>query len=238
MEKSSQFKPLTKVKISERVEDEIKKEIMNGNIRVGDRLPSEKELSNQFNVSRSTVREAINSLSKLGVLEVKRGPGQGAFVVGNLPKMSSENLELFMSMNEVPLCDLIEVRLILESATAELAAIRADEKHLKMIEKALSVSDERHGDIKDLIQSSYDFHLAVSFAAKNRVVEYFAETTRDLLRKSIETNISLRPKPIESFHEHKRIFLAIKNRKPDQARRLMEKHLENYRSRIEKVLKD
>jgi len=230
-----QFKPLDNIKASQRVELEIKKAIIEGRLRLGDKLPPEIELSQQFRVGRSTVREAISSLSKLGIIEVKKGPGQGAFISGNLPKMLIENLELFMGLHDVPLDALIEARITLESATAELAALRADDEDLKRIEDTLSVSANDKKNIDFLVESSFNFHLALATVANNPIITYFIVSVKDLLHQCISQTVLLRKDPAESIREHEQIYRAIKEKNSVQARQLMLNHLENYRNRIREL---
>jgi DNA-binding FadR family transcriptional regulator len=152
--------------------------------------------------------------------------------------MLTENIELFMGLHDIPLEALIEARITLETATAELAALRAGDEDLKKIEKTLSVSSNDKEKIDLLVESSFNFHLALSTAANNPIITHFIVSVKNLLHKCISQNLLLREKPAESLWEHEQIYRAIREKDPAKAKKLMLNHLENYRRRISSLNKD
>ncbi len=113
------FEAAKSSKISAQIVEQIRKAIFEGNLKPGDKLPSEKELIQTFQVSRATLREALRSLEVLGFLEIKKGAAGGAFVVEMDMQKAMEGLINFFHFKDLSLHDLREVRLILESHTAE-----------------------------------------------------------------------------------------------------------------------
>jgi GntR family transcriptional repressor for pyruvate dehydrogenase complex len=223
------FAPIRKVKASKQVEEAIKKAIIDGTLVVGDKLASEIELSKQFRVNRSTVREAIRSLAQLGIIQVKKGPGQGSFLVENLPQTLSEKFEFFIELKKITLDQILEFRIAIETSTAELAAQRRTEEDLQNLEKILAVDKQ---GIEPLIGSSLSFHLGIAAAAKNPLLCLILESIADLLRRCIVQTVSSRENPSESIQEHSAIFNAVREGKPLESKNLMLLHLQRYRKQI------
>ena len=125
------YAPIQSVKVFERVAEQIEKRILDGELRVGDRLPTERELAEQFQVSRTAVREAMKILAQKGLVDMR--PGRGTIVVDGARAAMENSIGLLMKMKsgEVGSSDnLVEVRAILETEIAALAAARATEKRL------------------------------------------------------------------------------------------------------------
>ena len=229
------FVPIQKVKASQLVEQAIKRAIIDGSLAIGDKLPSEVDLSKQFRVNRSTIREAIRSLTKLGIIHVKKGPGQGSFLVENLPRTLSEKFEFFMEFKKITLDQVLEFRIVIETSTAEFAAQRREEEDLQNIKKILDVDRDQTMEIGSLVGASLSFHLGIAAAAKSPLLYLILESIAELLRRCIVQTVSSREDPSESIQEHYEIYNAILEGNPLKARHLMFQHLQSYRKRLKEL---
>ena len=146
------------------VANSIEQMIMSEKFNVGDKLPSENELSRSFAVSRNVIREALKSLKERGLIEIKTG--KGAYVV--VPKFDMFNalLNRINSMNKVSYYDLLDLRYVLETNAAGLAAERANEEDLVRIDKLL-VKMEKSKSAAQWAYNDIEFHVAIAEATHN-----------------------------------------------------------------------
>src|SRR5271157_2933100 len=133
------FKPIKKQKASDLIVEEIWKMILEGKLKPGDRLPPEFKLVERFQVSKVTLREALQTLETYGHITRKRGPGGGSIVLDIAPTMGISMLANYMSLSNLSIEHLMEARLLIEPAIAEAAArhitISGVEKLTRLLEK-------------------------------------------------------------------------------------------------------
>lgn len=219
------FKPVNQIKAYKQVEEQIKKSILNGVYKPGDKLPSELDMADTFNVSRSTIREAIRALEQSGLLFVERGPGKGAKVCNFSPDIIADNLSILIQMNKIPVQSIIEARIALEGTSARLAAERATVNQLKEIERALAIPSSE-------VKSSLIFHLAVAKASQNDILIFLILSLRQVLLSGFKTILS-QPDTLEvKAKEHFEIFEAIKNRDTEKAYISMSNHIISFKELI------
>ncbi|MDM8525736.1 FadR/GntR family transcriptional regulator [Desulfococcaceae bacterium HSG8] len=220
------LKPIKPKRISDQVFDQLTELIARGELKPGDKLMPERELSAVLGVSRTTIRNAINKLVVLGFLDHKQG--QGTFV--RLPDVRDNNpLAIAMQTEDATLEDLLEVRMGLECNAAALAARRAVEEDIHFLEKSLEemkaeVASDRLGTEADV-----SFHMAVSYATKNPVQVRIMREFYDFLFYGINENLARlyeKPERIEEIlFQHTQIIHAIKKHDPDEAYEAMERHI-------------
>lgn len=180
------FKPLKKARLYEEIVDHIKGLIIEGKLKPSDRLPSERELACQFNVGRPTVREAIRTLSLMGLVEVNAG--QRGTLIKNFaldPYMESvrEQMSWMIRMEKTTLQQMLEVRDTLETSIALLAAERATEKDLKDLKSFLEEM-ESSLDHKDIyLQNAIEFHKVMALSTKNQIFYTIWNAFSDLIFK-------------------------------------------------------
>lgn len=215
-------------KISAQIVEQIRKAIFEGNLKPGDKLPSEKELIETFQVSRATLREALRSLEVLGFLEIRKGASGGAFVVEMDMNKAREGLINFFHFKNLSLRDLTEVRLILESYTAEKAALAITAEDLKKLKKLLDESDyvRQHGTYQEYRRMEIEFHRIIAGVNTNPILMLIIDFVENLL---IDTKELLQPgddfsRRVQSAHE--RIYEALFKRDGQKAREEMVKHVE------------
>ena len=217
--------------------DKISNMISTGELKYGDKLPSERELAEMLNVSRVPVREAIKILEYLGVLEIN---GHST-VVKNLNIQNLLAISGFqMVASPSSILDLMEVRIILESEAARLAASRRTNEDIILLSDLVQKSEdylEKHMDLNaSIIKSrelSEDFHYAIIKAAHNSILESLYTQLYNLLAISKQYTISdtngLSP---ESINLHEKIFEAIVSRNETAAKELMSQHITAVSDRI------
>lgn len=170
--------------LSKQIEDKLYKLISSGEFEPGSQLPGENELSARFGVSRSTLREAIRSLSAAGVLTVQRG--KGTFVAENfkagMPDVSEFNLR------KSRVTDLFEARLIFEPDTAALACRRASDEEIEEIIRLGKLVEESILNGRDRTELDQRFHKAIVSAAHNE----FLEQLLPIINSSVSETIALR----------------------------------------------
>lgn len=190
----------------------LRSEIESGRWGVGDRLPVEAALAETLGVSRNTVREAVRVLAHSGMLETRQG--DGTYV-----RASRDSGEIFRRIRRTATFDQLEVRLMLETEAARLAAQRRSEQDLATMAEALA----GRGNARDLdtkVDWDERFHQAVVRASGNQALmelyRYFADSVRETIRQT-EQDQSL-PEPSQADHEQ--LLDAIRRQDPAEAQRL------------------
>lgn len=221
------LKPIKPKRISDQVFDQLKDLIFRGHLKPGEQLMSERELAQSLNVSRPTVREAINKLVAAHLLEHRQG--QGTFV--NLPATSAEKNPLAAVINghDASLTDLLEVRLGLECNAVALAARRASEEDLREIEKSVEemTAAIREGNLGS--DADISFHMALAYASKNIVQIHIMKSLYDLIFYGIKESLEqlyTEPSNLDNIlQQHNEILNAIRQRNPDEASAAMMRHI-------------
>ena len=225
-----EFSPIKTRRLYEEIVEQIKQLITDGRLKPGDRLLAERELAEQFQVSRASVREAIRTLEMLGVIDIR--PGEGTFVRGTETDDIIRPLAMFLAVERSSLLDMFEMRRIFETATASLAAERATEEELDHIEAMLEKMRERLNVLDPEKGEEFDaaFHYAVAEAAHNTLLnklfktvsEEFAKANSVARRQLYLDNIQNAQKIID---QHSEILEAIRSRSPKKAGEAMLAHL-------------
>jgi GntR family transcriptional repressor for pyruvate dehydrogenase complex len=147
---------------------EILESIKSGELKPGDKLPPERELTKMLGVGRSTLREAISALVLVGYLEVIQG--RGTFLKIDFQSVNLSALELSNVQTAASIIDLVEVREILECNAVKLAARRADSNDIRRISEVLARMKETVDDIKRFEEHDFDFHITLAEATRNQMI--------------------------------------------------------------------
>jgi len=223
------FKSIKHTKVSDEIVNQIKSLISDGILKPGDRLPPERELVNQFGVSRPSLREALNSLVAMGFLELK---GKRTYIKSVASESVQNPLSLLIKADTQKIFDLIEVRKALEAWGAFLAAQRATEKDIKQLENILEEMRKAFEQGRSWEKQDADFHLGIAQATHNTIQTHMMSTIYDLLRESMARVFKDRTKVKKLLDQHHRIFSAIKNHSPDKARERTLEHLNYVESEV------
>lgn len=226
------FKPIKKTRIYEKIVDEIKDLIDQGRLKWGDQLPTERELSETFKVSRTCVREAFRILESQGFLESR--PGNGTYVTSNAVDALIQPLASYILKEKDYQLELFEMRQLIESQLAYLAAERATSENLTKMEKILKRQEEQIANGETGLDSDSDFHHALAEAANNRILLHIINTTMEYLAESRESYLVGEERAKQSLVHHKKILSAIRKGNGKMAANAMREHIED----VENILVD
>ena len=229
------YQPLERRKVYEQVAEQLLAQIGSRALRPGDPLPPERELTESFGVGRSSIREALRMLESQGVISSVNG---GAFVVADAASPLNSSLRLVITLDEdAGIHHLFELRLILESEAAALAATRREDRHLQQMDAAIeqmAAALAGDGNADAFIDADLRFHLAVAEATGNRLVLHSMHAVRDVVRRALLTIVRIPQSPQSAVVEHRAIRAAIAANDAAGAREQMRKHLVRVESDVEK----
>lgn len=227
------FQPIKTKKIWEEIVEQLKAMITNGELKPGDKLPSERDLAESLSVSRASVREALITLEAIGILEIR--PGEGTFVRQTSDAETFAPLALVLAVERNPEAQMMEVRRVLETEMASLAAQRATEENLVKIEALLSLMKAAK-NTRDAVDADLRFHFAIAEATHNTILLRLMNTIADLMHHSLRPNreklYSDYPTGQRILKEHEAIYQAIRSHNPDAARECMLEHINKIEAGI------
>jgi GntR family transcriptional repressor for pyruvate dehydrogenase complex len=217
-------------KYYEKIIVSIQQMVLEGELHEGDKLPSERELAEQFCTSRVPVREALKILEFLGIVENIRGDGTYIKNIG-IPELLSKIFFGF-KIGKTAIAELFDIRLVLECYAVRVAAAQRTEEDLSNMKKSL---DDMERDINSFNfpgQSSLDFHLAVVSSAKNSILTDIFSFLRSLLALSREHTLRSVDRLQVSLDYHSKVYEMIKMRDAVKAEHFMRDHLLDEQSRL------
>ncbi|HHW08186.1 MAG TPA: FadR family transcriptional regulator [Clostridia bacterium] len=222
------FQPIRTKKIYEEIIAQIKNLILEGKLRPGDKLMSERELAEQLQVGRSAVREAFRALEAMRIVEIK--PGEGTYVKQLSADYLVEAISLMLSSQDHTTRELMELRKILEGECAYLAALRRTNSDLALMKQQL---DEQKIQVEQGhlgYHSDMAFHFAIYKATGNAIIFKLMSTLRDTIQHALQEVLKelmqMDPTfPKQLYLEHMTVCQAIENGDPVAAREAMHKHL-------------
>lgn len=223
---------LTRQGLPSQVANHVRDQIVHGSLVPGDRLPTEREMAEQHGVSRAVIREAVAKLIHEGLVNSRQGVG--AFVAS---PDATTTLVLDPGSFAEPkdFKQLYELRLVLESGAAELAAKNCDADDLASIESAIDAMRRVQDSREIYVQHDIAFHRAVAAASKNPFVSMFISFVDRRLQESIFValrKLDFATTTETSIAEHRVIFDAVRARDPNAASAAMRSHLNNSSRRL------
>ncbi len=178
----SRYLPVQNGRLYEKIVEQIESRIVSGDLETGDQLPPERELAEQFEVSRTAVREAIKALSEKGLVEIRTG--RGTFVTKATPGVMRQSLGLLMKFGTTDgYANLVEIREIMEPEIAALAATRMTAEYISTMQEACEVMERSYDNPALFIEADLDFHLALAEATQNPLIPAIIDSIFDLLRE-------------------------------------------------------
>ena len=217
------FSPLARRGFTSDSISAVKGMVLDGRLRPGDRLPSERALSEALGVSRPTVREAIRSLQAMNIVETRRG--SGTFVSSLSVEELLRPLQFALALSDFALEHLFEVRLMLEPGAAALAAERAEEVELRRLQGCLLRGSSVDLSADDLVALDIELHEEIATAAHNPLLERLLASISELAQKSRLYTVQLPGVAAQTADEHGDIVQAIRARDPGRARLAMTAHI-------------
>lgn len=235
----SRFAPIRSPRAFEEIESQIRKLIAARHLKPGDRLPPERELSVQFDVSRNTLREALRNLEITGLIELRKGSTGGAFISSGKPEVIVNGLADLYQLGAISPQQLTEARIAIESVVVRMACERATEEDLQRLEQAVaaSVEAEKSGDIPTRTTENMRFHRLLGAATHNAVLAITMDSIMEVMRQFVGTlGAGVSPNSYV-MPSRKRLLAHLRARDADAAEAEMTKHLKrvhkNYLSQLE-----
>jgi GntR family transcriptional regulator, transcriptional repressor for pyruvate dehydrogenase complex len=222
------YKTIQSSRLYEQIVQQIEESILTRALKPGDQLPAERDLAEQFGVSRTAVREAIKALREKGLVEAYTG--RGTFITNERSQAIRQSLDRIIKINQAEgFLQLAEIRAILEPEISAMAAGRSDEQHLATMREAVAVMDDARQDPDAFIEADLDFHLALAEAAGNQIILSLIDSIVGLLREQRLRIFRVAGGPERGQFHHKRILEAVENRDPERAKQYMRAHLQQVR---------
>ena len=231
------FQTLKIRRLSEIIENSIKDLILSGELQVGSRLPTEKEISKQFGVSTVTVREALRGLEAFGVIRKKRGKDGGVFVTQAEKHVVKSAVQSFLSSEKFSARNLSEVRSIIEPPCVRIAASRITPEELKQIEKNVKYCEDKLETKKDsfsekdflaIEERNVEFHRMLAEATHNSILALTVDYVEDFLLSFKKLHLVPDVKfSMETIGDHRRIYNALQQGDAQVAEDELRHHLES-----------
>lgn len=212
-----------KVRVYEEIVSQITSLILNGDLKVGDRLPSERELCEQFDVGRNSVREATRALATARLVESRQG--EGTFVIASPDSLVTHLSEQSFAEGESGVRYLFEARRVLEPQIATLAVERITDAELASLEDILTRQGREIKAGESGMTEDTAFHMALARAAKNTFLERLLGTLLDSLREIREHAVRKPEDRVRSLEGHWEILAAVREKNKNEALARMLSHL-------------
>lgn len=227
-------------KASDLIVSQIRKQILTGNLMPGDRLPSERLLMEEFNVSKQTLREALRVLEFLGLVEIKKGATGGACIAEIESQTALDILANYLYFKNLSMQNLSDVRKIIEPHAAAVAAKTMTDEELDELKRLIDSSKEHYTSGKvqeEPFNNELDFHCVIANSTKNPLLMLIVEFVESLISDQ-KTTIKLdKPFLASVIEAHERIYHAIAERDGELAQKEMARHICDVEDALEKLEK-
>ncbi|MES1990994.1 MAG: GntR family transcriptional regulator [Pseudomonadota bacterium] len=227
-----QFGPVRSARLFEEICDQIRGQLSLGKIGPGDKLPAERDLAEQFGVSRSAVREALRALEVSGLVELRKGVKGGAFLLAESAPLT-QSFENMLDLGRISMHDFTEARILITEVIMRLACERGRKKDFDAIARnidRLEAAVKRGEGYKDLTVIT-DFYDLLAVATGNQTLRFLSHGIAQLLSTLITAK---QPSPINDLVERRREILKyIRLRDADKAGKLLTEHLIHVHGRMD-----
>jgi len=219
-------KPFERTTVIDSIVSEIKGKIVSGELKDGDMLASQDELARILGVSRASLREALNRLSLMGLVEMRHG--SGTYVKTARPQDLMNSLSSLLIMDQASAGELLQARFYVESALATLSAVEATdedvERMLALVERMENCFATKQND--DFIALDAQYHMLIAESSKNHVLMKVLEIIREILPQCIRRfHLTFPERVPTTLNYHRKIYEAIKAHDPAAAKQQMEGHI-------------
>ncbi|RLC14328.1 MAG: hypothetical protein DRI57_14655 [Deltaproteobacteria bacterium] len=221
------FKTAKFSRISENIVQQIRQAILKGELRPGDRLPSEKNLAENFGVSKASLREAFRALEALGLLEVRQGVSGGAFIQKVNLETTRDSITNYIFFQNPSIREFTELRSIFEPRIAEMAARRITDEDLIELEANLAQTKKELDAGRFSYELDISFHGKIASVARNSLICLIVDSMQNALvniKQLIEPDLNFSK---QVYLAHKRVFNSLRKRDPEKAAAEMLKHVQD-----------
>ncbi|MCM3653429.1 FadR/GntR family transcriptional regulator [Metabacillus litoralis] len=230
---------MTTVKIYEKIAEHLKQQILDGKLKPGERLPSDKELCQLYSVGRSTIREALSALKIMGLVESRQGEGS------TICKVDPEDIGMpdftGLLLSEQTILELMEARKSLEISNVELAASKRLDLDLKKFQQIIAQMEVNLLSNKESEKEDMLFHHTIAKATQNSIMVRLLDTISEQMEKAMKEirrmGFSNPSSANIVLEEHRNIYQAIVEQDVEKAQKNMKNHLEHFECELRNYMK-
>ncbi len=230
------FEPFKKKRYSEQIDSLIQKKIIMDDILVGSKLPSERQLAEDLNVSRAVVREALRILDSSGHVQIKKGPKGGIFVSNVYHKPISASLKALAENGEITVDDIWEIRLKFEPYVIMKAAQNARKEDLDMLNRLFDDAAQHFDDPVFLKNKNFEFHVMLADISGNPILAIFIKALLEMLAEVAFNFLDLNFEQ-NLLQIHRELGDAICRRSPKEAKKTFFKDMAFLKMNLESSLR-
>lgn len=225
--------PIKKISVAEQAIERIYELIKEKELKVGDKLPPERDLIKELKISRTSLREGLRALEIIGVINVRQGHGT---IIGDAHISNSivKPLTFSILLNKNTFIELFEARKVIEVECAGLAAEKITLSELDIIKRTYKSLLRYKNDREKSIKYEIKIHELITSAAKNKVLEKILSSIKSLLRESRDTTVPQEGVSPETLAYHKELIKSFNLHDSSKARSIMYKHLDSVSKRLQK----
>ena len=217
------FKPIRQFRVSGEVAEQLKQSILSGHFKAGDKLPSERDLAEEFQVSRVAIREALRSLESIGFLVTRQGATGGAYVTDlTFENLNKAFVDLFLA-GKISIPEMHQVRLFIEPEVARLAASYVTPPYSQRLRNSLAAEELPITSLSEDVERKQMVHLILAEMCGNRFFEAIVKSLMGLTRKVVEA-VEVDPHSMHPPGMHRPIVEAVLRKDPKAAAAAMKKH--------------
>ncbi len=218
--------PMNRDRLYEQVAQQIQGLIVASGWPAGSKMPAERELVEQFGVSRPVIREALKALSERGLVAIR--PGRGIFVADLNADALKEPMKLLFQRRNFSYENLVETRRVLEVEIAGLAAERAEPEQVARMRAAIAEMDATYAEAETFIRADHAFHVALAEATQNPLLPMLIDSIGELVRETRRLVIEVGGSQTRGQYYHARLLDAVIHHDSAAARKTMGEHLDQF----------
>jgi GntR family transcriptional repressor for pyruvate dehydrogenase complex len=232
----TRFKPIRQLRVSEEVAKQLKQSILLGHFKSGDKLPAERDLAEEFKVSRVTIREALRKLQDSGFIVTRQGATGGTYVTDlTFEYLTDAFLDLFLA-EKITIPEMHQVRILVEPKVAHLATLRVTPEYGELLKEALEAEELPISTLLIDVERKQRVHFILAEMCGNRFLEALVRSLMRLTRKAVEA-VEADPYTTHPAGLHRPIVEAVLTRDSEAAAEAMEKHIIEFGETLMKVEK-
>jgi DNA-binding FadR family transcriptional regulator len=217
------FKPIRQFRVSEVITEQLKQSILLGEFKAGDKLPSERDLAEQLQVTRVAIREALRKLENSGFIVTRQGVTGGAYVTDlTFEYLANAFLDLFLA-DKISIPELHHVRLLIEPEIARLAALAITPEYAQRLKEALQSEELPTASLSEDVEMKTAVHYVLAEMCGNRFFEAIIRSSMKLTHRVIEV-VNPNPYTLHPSGVHRPIIEAVLTGDPEAASFAMKKH--------------
>lgn len=215
---------IVKQNLSDMIFQQMKEQILNGDWEPGKKIPSENELTKLFGVSRISVRQALQKLTAIGLIETR--VGEGSFVKKLSPGIVMNNLIPVLYLGPDSLKEVLEFRKVIEGRVAELACSKAGPEDIENLEKIYCNMEKYKDNLERFSQEDYNFHIALGTITNNSIIIQLYTIIQEQLNAAFQKIVTVRGNKAGLYY-HRLILDAMKEKDCEKAKKMMDEHMED-----------